>query len=154
MNTTGQINSENAPGYVYQGGVLALNASNGAKNWNYPISSTLEPPIVANGTVYAVAGNGNIYALDASSGKVTWHRSIGLSTCSVSLVNGDLYTGSSDGVYCFDAANGATVWHFKASNFADSSATYPIYAEGIVYVGWNGPSFSRQILRITTMQQT
>ena len=141
VNTTGQINSENAPGYVYQGGVLALNTSNGAKNWNYLISSTVESPIVANGTVCAVAGNGNIYALDASSGKVTWHRSVGLSTGSVSLVNGDLYVGSSDGVYCFDAVNGETVWHFKASDFADSSATYPTYADGIIYVGWNGPQF-------------
>jgi hypothetical protein len=37
-------------------------------------------------------------------------------------------------------SNGAIVWNFATSNFADSSTTNPTYANGVVYVGWNGPT--------------
>ena len=139
-NTTGQ-SAQNPSGNVYQGGDLALDASNGTRIWDYPISSSVGSPIVANGTVHVVAGNGNVYALDASDGRVIWKYATGLSTGSSLLVNGYLYVGSSDGVYCFDAYDGAVIWNFKASDFADSSATNPTYADGVVYVGWNGPMF-------------
>jgi hypothetical protein len=55
------------------------------------------------------------------------------------LVNGYLYVGSSAGVYCFNAYNGAVIWKFAASDFACSAATSPAYADGVIYVGWSDP---------------
>jgi len=137
VNTTDIIG-----GTVYEGGVLALNALNGARIWGYSIHSSVGSPIIANDTVYAVSGNGGAYALAASDGKVIWNHSTGLVTGSPLLVNGYLYVGSSDGVYCFDSTNGAVKWNFKTTEYADSwGATVPTYANGVIYVGWNGPLF-------------
>ena len=41
------------------------------------------------------------------------------------LVNGYLYVGYPDGVYCFNSYNGAVIWKFAASDFATSAATSP-----------------------------
>jgi outer membrane protein assembly factor BamB len=129
-------------GTVYEGGVSALNALNGTRIWDYQIHSSVGSPIIANDTVYAVSGNGGVYALAASDGKVIWNYSTGLGTGSSLLVNGYLYVGSFDGVYCFDSYNGAVKWNFKATEYADSwGATVPTYANGVIYVGWNGPLF-------------
>jgi outer membrane protein assembly factor BamB len=139
MNTTGAINSENNSGYVYSGGILALNASNGIKMWDYPIDSSVDSPIIVNGMVYAVAGSGSVYSFDALNGKLIWHATVGSELGSAFLINGYLYAGSSAGVYCFDAANGHVIWSFAANDYADSSATYPTTADKVIYVGWNGP---------------
>ena len=128
-------------GTVYEGGVLALNALGGTRIWNYPTDSSVESLIVANGTVHAVSGIGNVYALDASNGRVIWVYPTRLSTGPALLVNSSLFVGSSTGVYCFDASNGHVIWNFATDAYAGSSATFPVYSDGVVYVGWNGPQF-------------
>lgn len=153
-NTTGYINSENVSGYVYEGGVLALNASNGTRIWNYTTNSYVQTPIVANDTVYAVSGDGNVYAFDASDGRIVWNYTTGsspgsaliassyLSPGSALTANNYLYVGSPTGVYCFDASNGAAIWNFTDDTLSYSFGTYPVYADGVIYMGWNGYSSS------------
>jgi outer membrane protein assembly factor BamB len=135
----GCIASETSGQVISRSEVLALSASNGTRIWDYPINSSVGSTILANGTVYAVAGNGDIYALNTSDGRVIWKYATGLSTGSSLLVNGYLYVGSSAGVYCLNSHNGAVIWKFAASDFAGSSATDPAYADGVIYVGWNNP---------------
>jgi len=132
-------NAENSNGNTTEGGILALNASNGSGIWSYPIDSSVATPTVTNSTVYAAAVNGDVYALHASNGKLIWKYSTGLNVGSPFLVDGYLYVGTSAGVYCFNSYNGAVIWKFSASDFAGSSATNPLYARGVIYVGWNGP---------------
>ena len=131
--------SEFINGTVYQGGIQALNASNGSKIWQYIINSTVGEPIVANGKVYTVCSNDNIYAFDASGGGLIWNYSSDLSLGSYLLVNGYLYVGSSTGVYCFNSYNGAVIWRFAANDFGSSAATSPTYGDGVIYVGWSDP---------------
>ena len=139
VDTNGNLDVENGSGYVYEGSVLALNALNGTRIWDYPIHSSVESPIIANDTVYAVSGDGNVYALAASDGKPIWNYSIELETSPPLLVNGYLYVGSSAGVYCFNASTGTVNWNFKATEFAGSwGVTIPAYTNGVIYVGWNG----------------
>ncbi len=138
-DTTGNTLFENASGSIYQGGVLALDASNGTRIWNYSINSSVGSPIVSKGMVYAVSSNAGIYALDASNGRVIWKYSSKLGLGSNLLVNGYFYVGSPAGVYCFNAYNGRVIWKFVASNFAGSAATSPAYADGVIYVGWSDP---------------
>jgi outer membrane protein assembly factor BamB len=138
-DTRSNIDAGNSGGYIYEGGVLALNAQNGALLWNYPIDSSVGAPIAVGNTVYVTSGDGTIYAFNTADGKIVWNYTAGMGLGTILSVDGYLYVGSSFGVYCFNAANGAIIWNFAASDFADSSPTNPSYAEGVVYVGWSGP---------------
>jgi outer membrane protein assembly factor BamB len=119
----------------YAGTVFALTA-NGTEKWHDPIKGSATSLIVDDGMVYAGCINGNVYAFDASDGKVSWRYSVGPSFNSDLYVDGYLYVGSSSGVYCLDAFNGALIWNTKIN-----SATNPTYAYGIIYVGESGPMF-------------
>lgn len=141
VDTTNYINSENASGKIYAGGILALNSLNGEVVWNYPISSSVQPLIITDSMVYATSDDGNVYALDAANGTAAWKYTAGTGLGSLLLANSYLYAGSSAGVYCFDASNGKVIWNFATSDFADSSPTNPTYADGVIYLGWNGPMF-------------
>jgi outer membrane protein assembly factor BamB len=132
----------NNVGVYDAGGVLAFEAQNGQLIWNYTAPSFVVSSFAfAGGTVYLTSRSGSLYALGASDGTVIWNYTAGLGLGSPLPVNGYLYVGSSAGVYCFDAFNGKVIWNFVASDFADSSATDPTFANGVIYVGWNGPQF-------------
>lgn len=141
VDTNGNLDVENGSGYVYEGGVLALNALNGTRIWNYPIHSSVESPIVANDTVYAVSGVEDVYALAASDGKTIWNYSIGSGTTSPLLVDGYLYVGSSAGVHCFNASTGTLNWHFTDFFAGSWGVTIPAYTNGVIYAGWNAATY-------------
>lgn len=147
VNTTAYVDSENISGTVYQGGVLSLNASDGTKVWDYPINSSVESLTVVNNIVYAVSGDGNVYAFNALDGRRVWINPTGLSTGYALLVNSSLYVSYSEGVICLDANNGREIWNFKAADFADSYTTNPTYSDGVVSVGWNGPTTFSPIIQ-------
>ena len=141
VDTTNFVNSENVNGGVFDGGVVALNASNGEAIWTYPIDSSVTSPIIANDTVYVVSGDGSVYAFNTADGALNWHYVAGTGLGSPFLINSYLYMGSSFGVYCLNAINGSMIWNFATSDFASSSPTCPTYSDGVIYVGWNGPMF-------------
>jgi outer membrane protein assembly factor BamB len=66
-----------ADGYLYAGSTYgdfyALNASTGAKIWNFPISTGGSSPAVAGNLVYVGSLDHNIYALNASTGTKIWN---------------------------------------------------------------------------------
>jgi outer membrane protein assembly factor BamB len=123
------------------GGVYALDALNGTSLWNYKTSSSVATPLVTKGICYLVSNDSFLTALDASNGTVIWNHATETSLGSAQFVNGSLFVGSSTGAYRFDPSNGKVIWNFAASDYADSSATYPVYADGVIYVGWNGPQY-------------
>ena len=141
VNTTNYLDAKKSGGYIYEGGVFALDGRNGTLLWNYPINSSVSIPVTLNNTIYAFSGNGILYALNALSGGVVWSRNAAAGLGSLASINGYLYVGSSSGVYCFNANDGTVIWSFLASDFAGSSPTLPTYTDGIIYVGWNGPMF-------------
>ncbi|MCW4015663.1 MAG: PQQ-binding-like beta-propeller repeat protein [Candidatus Bathyarchaeota archaeon] len=145
VNTKGYTDAENSGGYVYKGGILALNSLNGALIWNHPINSSVGAPVIVDNTIYAVSGEGILYALNAANGKVIWNYVAGTGLGSLLSVNNYLYVGSTSGVYCFNADNGTVIWNFATSDLAASSPTFPAYADGIIYVGLNGPMFFSQV---------
>lgn len=140
-DTRDNLDAADSGGYVYEGGVLALNASNGALLWNYEIDSSVKASIAVDGRVYAVSDNGVLYALGTSDGRAIWSYTAGTGLDSVQSVDGYLYVGSSTGVLCINAFDGTVVWNFAASDFAGTSPSHPAYFDGIVYVGANGPMF-------------
>jgi outer membrane protein assembly factor BamB len=141
VDTRNYLDAEKSGGFIYEGGVLALNAQSGVRIWNYPISNSVGTPFILNNIVYTVSGDGVVYAFNALDGSVVWSYTSGTGLGSLLSANGYLYVGSSSGVYCFIADNGRVVWNFAISDFAESSGTNPIFADNLIYVGWNGPMF-------------
>jgi outer membrane protein assembly factor BamB len=129
-------------GEVYAGSVLALRTQDGSVIWNSTISGSVESFKVAEDTVYLVSRSRFVYALDVSEGKVIWNYDAGRSLGSTFFVNGYLYVSHSAGVSCLNGFNGTLIWSFAAIDFREgSSPTVPTYADGVIYVGWNGPMF-------------
>jgi outer membrane protein assembly factor BamB len=89
-------------GVVYIGSldhnVYALNATNGAKLWNYRTDGTVySSPAVVDSVVYVGSEDGNIYALNASSGVKLWSYHTNGYVESSPAVVGVVYIGSLDG---------------------------------------------------------
>lgn len=139
LDTRNNIDAETSGGYIYEGGILALDAQDGTPLWNYPIDSSVGTPITVGNTVYVTTGEGTICAFNTVDGSIVWKYTVGMGLGTILSVDGYLYVGSSFGVYCFNAANGAIIWNFATSDFSSSSLTSPTYADGVIYVGWNGP---------------
>jgi len=149
------LNNTN-PSMSPPGNVIALDAESGALIWNFTAASgSIDSPVFVNNNLYLFSSSGFVYALDASSGKVIWNYTFGSSPASDStfgpaviepiLAGGYLYQGSPAGVYCFNAFDGKVVWNFKPSDFSDSYYTYPTSANGVIYVGYNGPRYNANV---------
>ena len=58
--------------------VYALNATSGAKLWNYTTGSYVDSsPAVVGGVVYIGSDDGNVYALNAANGAKLWNYTTG-----------------------------------------------------------------------------
>jgi outer membrane protein assembly factor BamB len=140
-DTRNNIDAESSGGYIYEGGVLAIDAQNGTLLWRYPINSSVGTPVTVGNKVYVTTGEGTLYAFNSSDGEILWKYTTGTGLGKILPVDGYLFVGSSFGVYGFNAANGAIIWNFATNDYATSSTTNPTYADGVIYVGWNGPMF-------------
>ncbi len=96
------------------------------------------PPAVAGGRVYIGEGfhqdsNCQLRCLDAKTGDLVWAFQTASHVESTPFISqGRLYfTAGADGVYCIDALEGQTIWHYKNIH-ADMS---PIVHNGLVYFG-------------------
>lgn len=138
----------------YAGGILCFNGQNGLLLWNDTVRDVANFFTVADGAVYLAADtelisghsnvlpdSGFVYAFNAANGSAKWNQTVNLSVGSTLFADGCLYVGSTRGVYCLAAANGTVIWTFSAKSYEESSPTYPAYANGVIYVGWNGPMF-------------
>jgi len=128
-----------ADGRVYVGSddsnVYCLDASTGAKLWNYTTGSPVysSSPAIAGGKVYVGSLDHNVYCLDASTGTKLWNYTTGDQVySSPAVADGKVYVGSWDGnFYCLNASSGAKLWSYATGSVESSSAV----AEGKVYVG-------------------
>ena len=103
-----------ANGVVYVGSydnnLYALNATTGAKVWNYGTQAPTSSPAVANGVVYVGSDDNNLYALNATTGAKLWsYTTGGYVDSSPAVAKGVVYVGSDDGnVYAIGSAAAAT----------------------------------------------
>jgi outer membrane protein assembly factor BamB len=120
--------------------VYCLDASTGAKLWNYTTGDNVTPsPAVFAGKVYVGSLDGSVYCLNASTGAKLWSYMTGYSVqSSPAVADGKVYIGSLDGsVYCLDASTGEELWSYATGNSVQSS---PAVAYGKVYIGSNDGS--------------
>lgn len=148
-------------GYLYlgstDGNVYCLNASNGAKVWNYTTEynsngpshgyrwgNAVTDPAIAYGYVYVGSSDFDVYCLDASKGTQIWNYTTKAEVYSSPVVAGGcVLAGSYDGnVYCLNATSGSEIWTYPAGVFspvnAAGSAGSPTTAGGIIYVVGDG----------------
>jgi outer membrane protein assembly factor BamB len=100
----------------HDGGVLALEPSNGEIRWQAGTGvSGRTPAAVADGRV-VVAGQG-VAALDAGDGRTLWSAELGPVAAPPLAVGALVLLGGEDGtLYCLDAASGARLWSYHAGS--------------------------------------
>ena len=127
-----------SPGTIV-GNVYALDATNGAKIWNYSIGNFDSSPTVADSKVYVGIGS-DVVALKSSDGTQIWSFSTGGSVgSSPTVLGGIVYVGSSDdNVYALNSSNGVKIWSYSTNASFISS---PAIAEGVAYVSSNDRNF-------------
>ena len=125
-------------GIVYVGSedanVYALNATDGAKLWNFPTGGKVtSSPAVANGVVYIGSDDDNVYALNATSGAKLWkYTTYGEVESSPAVSDGIVYVDSDDYfVYALNASSGNEIWN----RYTRSSISSPSVYDGYVYTG-------------------
>ncbi len=118
-------------GIIYgtgSGKVGVLIADKGVPAWEEPIaiakgSTDLAriidvdaTPIVQNGTIFAIAYNGQLVSMELRTGRIIWKRDYA-SFRSMTLVNGIIYLVDTTGkVYAIDAASGTENWSQSVLN--------------------------------------
>ena len=126
-----------ANGVVYfgttNGGLYALNASDGSSRPCAQPGSGYSSPAVADGVVYAGAGSG-VNAVNAIACSALWNYTTGGTVASSPAVaNGVVYIGSDDNnLYALNANTGTLLWSYVTGGAVESS---PAVANGVVYVG-------------------
>ena len=116
------------------GRALALDASTGNLEWNYPFGAGVSvSPTVVDGRVFFGSEDNVVYAL-STSGTLLWNYTTGGKVkSSPSVFDGVVYIGSDDhNVYALNASNGEKIWSYQTGNIVRSS---PAVAGGVVYIG-------------------
>lgn len=113
--------------------------TSGEKRWSERFNSKIwAPPVVADGSVYALTEGGTLYALDPDSGSVQWQQSIPASRSSAQRAfvahDGVVYVPS---MRAIDSESGETLWErnvgtVSSGPVADSTGLYvPTTDDGI-----------------------
>jgi outer membrane protein assembly factor BamB len=121
-------------GVVYFGSndnnVYALDASTGAKLWNYATGETVNSsPAVANGVVYVGSDDANVYALNAKTGAKLWSYAAGdIVESSPTVANGVVYVGSGGNLnamnlQALNASTGAKLWSVRVGLYGTFDAS-------------------------------
>ena len=124
--------------------VYALNQANGAVVWQTPLPGTGSGAsvLVANGHVYVNTDQHTLFALDQGNGSIAWqvNTSPGATSqeSSPSSAGLRLYLGSDDGLFAFNALNGAQLWKYNLPALVGfSSAVIDTTAPALVFIGTN-----------------
>jgi outer membrane protein assembly factor BamB len=163
-----------ANGVVYVGvsnndpiGLYALNASTGARLWNFATGAVQASPAVANGVVYfgATSGSlnvqnssGSVYALNARTGAKLWSYAAGTLfnfSGALAVANGVVYVAaggnttsqpvqSRANVFALNASTGAVLWSYALGEDVIPIGS-PAVTNGVVYFGTQGFSGSGQL---------
>jgi hypothetical protein len=136
----GEISPAVSEGIVCIGGsydsrIYALNATTGAKMWNYTAGDWVKSsPAIVGGVVYVGTNDDIVYALNATTGVQIWNYTVGSNPfwTSPAVSSGIVYIAGLDKVYALNATTGTEIWNYTASDYVFSS---PAVSGGVVYVG-------------------
>jgi outer membrane protein assembly factor BamB len=127
-------------GKVYFGAdkLYCLDAITGKKLWDYVTNSGVYINLITfNDKIYCGSNNGTFYCLNANNGEMIWFYKTGGAIGSISITNGNLYSGS-DNMYCLDANKGTIIW---VSKTGDSGYKSPAILDNMLYLGSSNRKF-------------
>lgn len=131
------------------GAIVAINPSDGTKQWSVSGRGRVTPPTIRDGTAYVSAGD--LFAIDIATGNIEWRESSTKTGIGAPLVIGDLVV-AADGAQLrgFDAANGTQEWTADLPGVT----TAPLAADGSrIYVPINAPPYGVAAFDTTGTQQ-
>jgi outer membrane protein assembly factor BamB len=108
------ISNFSRPGNVY-----AVTVDSGKLAWQALDSlGFYTSPVVAGGTLYISADDGNFYALDASTGRTIWAQHIDPNGAEPAVAGGMVYQGGGGTryFYAFSVTTGAVQWEYPMPN--------------------------------------
>lgn len=121
--------------------LVSLSLDNGAERWRVPLDVTVRNIAVADGTVFATAGddssdpNGSVRAYAAADGSQQWTVGIGsASPLRPTVADGVVYTGTDEKLVALDAADGSTIWETNVGPLETEGVAVD---SGTVYLGVN-----------------
>jgi outer membrane protein assembly factor BamB len=110
-----------------------------AQVWSYTTADSVSYPLVADDTVFVVAGGNDLFALDVSSGSKKWEHLLGGEGNLGAYDKGLLFFESSEGALsALKAKTGKQVWGIQVDS--DGSASSPIAVNGQVFTA--GPALT------------
>lgn len=135
-------------GFRSSGAVVCLDRATGRERWRFDDGGALKPvfatPAVGGGHVFAGEGlhtdvERRLFRLDAATGKPSWPKPVATTSHTEGtprVADGKVYfSAGDDGLYCVNAADGATVWHFRGDEQKLHIDTPPAVANGRVFAG-------------------
>ena len=116
--SAGMVFVASTDGYLY-----AINATNGAKIWDFWIGTDVNSPTVANGKVFITSASGTLYAINMYTGLEAWNQSLGeaASFGAPLIVGSRLFVNGNQTVFVFNEAVGVSLYNvpiFHANGIA------------------------------------
>jgi len=125
--SAGMVFVASTDGYLY-----AVNATNGAKIWDFWIGTAVNSPTVANGKVFITSASGTLYAINMYTGLEAWNQSLGeaASFGAPLIVGSRVFVNGNQTVFVFNEAVGVSLYNvpiFHANGIAPLT-----YDEGLI----------------------
>lgn len=126
-----------ADGFVYVSvnfSLYTFRAETGKPGWTFTTGSYLQtPPAISDDVVYVASQDSHLYALRAGTGKLLWSATIAGSFVPgpVAIANRAVYVAAGNALESFSAKTGKLLWSVPFP----VSASAPVYANGLIYIG-------------------
>lgn len=146
--------------------ITALDASSGRVLWRLTTKNneSIERGGIAeaNGVAYLAATSGSVYAVQAASGQPIWYahqtaEPMGMKAISAAtpvVSNGIVYTGSTTGVFAYQASDGKLLWHYGSPTQAGPPfSMQPLVDGSNIYFATSFPSSALVGLRASDGKQ-
>jgi outer membrane protein assembly factor BamB len=116
--------------------LLALDANDGSRCWNYQKNGMISSPAVSNTSVFVAGTRGDVTAIDINTGDKQWtYRRTGHIFSSPAVVGDTVYVGDINGlIYALDADSGDLRWTFALDTSIHSS---PAVVDDTIFMGAN-----------------
>jgi len=105
--SAGMVFVASTDGYLY-----AVNATNGAKIWDFWIGTDVNSPTVANGKVFITSASGAVYAINMYTGVEEWNKSLGEEAGfgAPLIVGSRVFVNGNQSVFVFNEAVGVSLY--------------------------------------------
>jgi len=105
--SAGMVFVASTDGYLY-----AVNATNGAKIWDFWIGTDVNSPTVAHGKVFITSASGTLYAINMYTGLEAWNQSLGEEAGfgAPLIVGSRVFVNGKQTVFAFNEAVGVSLY--------------------------------------------